>query len=273
MAKASRPTCRAARSPRDERRQARESFAVGSDCVIVATSTLERALEVGDHDRVFQIDAPVPSRRSCSAWGVAGPRRVERHMLFLATRPEYLFRALALDLGSRGDVEPVVPLVVDPAGGEHDLEGLGDRDKEKEIRNNAGPGAPAQVHEIRFDQVASASRQVSYAAMAFHAACRGVCWRDLPHVGRGECHYESRSADVLLRCADPLSQPGDVLGDVIAGFRPGVRPERARPPGHLPPGGELSAHLRASERRPGGGHQWHHPVPAGPRRQRPAAGG
>jgi ATP-dependent helicase Lhr and Lhr-like helicase len=140
---ASRPTCRAARSPRDERRQAQEAFAVGSDCVIVATSTLELGLEVGDHDRVFQIDAPVTVASFLQRMGRSGRRAGSNaNMLFLATRPEYLLRALALDLlGSRGYVEPVVPLAVDPAGGEHDLEGLGRRDKEKEIRNNARPGS------------------------------------------------------------------------------------------------------------------------------------
>ena len=118
------------------------AFAVGGDCVIVATSTLELGLEVGDHGRVFQIDAPVTVTSLLQRMGRRGRRAGSNaNMLFLATRPEYLLRALALDLlGSRGYVEPVVPLAVDPAGGEHDLEGPGRRDKEKEIRNNARPG-------------------------------------------------------------------------------------------------------------------------------------
>ena len=43
------------------------------DCVIVATSTLELGIDVGDLDRVIQIDAPRRSRRSCSAWAARAP--------------------------------------------------------------------------------------------------------------------------------------------------------------------------------------------------------
>jgi ATP-dependent Lhr-like helicase len=42
----------------DERRRAEEAFAAGEDCVIVATSTLELGVDVGDLDRVIQVDAP-----------------------------------------------------------------------------------------------------------------------------------------------------------------------------------------------------------------------
>ena len=42
----------------DERRQAEKAFAEARDCVIVATSTLELGIDVGDLDRVIQIDAP-----------------------------------------------------------------------------------------------------------------------------------------------------------------------------------------------------------------------
>src|SRR5690606_39912293 len=41
-----------------ERKLAEREFAEGSDCVIVATSTLELGIDVGDLDRVIQIDAP-----------------------------------------------------------------------------------------------------------------------------------------------------------------------------------------------------------------------
>jgi ATP-dependent Lhr-like helicase len=41
----------------EERRAAETAFAAGSDCVIVATSTLELGIDVGDLDRVIQIDA------------------------------------------------------------------------------------------------------------------------------------------------------------------------------------------------------------------------
>ena len=42
----------------DTRRQAEQAFAERQNCVIVATSTLELGLDVGDLDRVIQIDAP-----------------------------------------------------------------------------------------------------------------------------------------------------------------------------------------------------------------------
>ncbi|MBF0099246.1 MAG: DEAD/DEAH box helicase [Magnetococcales bacterium] len=42
----------------DERKQAETAFAQGQNCVIVATSTLELGIDVGDLDRVIQIDAP-----------------------------------------------------------------------------------------------------------------------------------------------------------------------------------------------------------------------
>jgi ATP-dependent helicase Lhr and Lhr-like helicase len=42
----------------DERRQAEAAFAAEPDCVIVATSTLELGIDVGELDRVVQIGAP-----------------------------------------------------------------------------------------------------------------------------------------------------------------------------------------------------------------------
>jgi ATP-dependent Lhr-like helicase len=42
----------------DERRRAEQTFAEGRDCVIVSTSTLELGIDVGDLDRVIQVDAP-----------------------------------------------------------------------------------------------------------------------------------------------------------------------------------------------------------------------
>lgn len=42
----------------DERRRAEAAFAEGRDCVIVSTSTLELGIDVGDLDRVVQLDAP-----------------------------------------------------------------------------------------------------------------------------------------------------------------------------------------------------------------------
>src|SRR5690606_19100665 len=42
----------------DERRRSEAAFAEARDCVIVSTSTLELGVDVGDLDRVIQIDAP-----------------------------------------------------------------------------------------------------------------------------------------------------------------------------------------------------------------------
>jgi ATP-dependent Lhr-like helicase len=43
----------------DERRRAEQAFAEGRDCVIVSTSALELGIDVGDLDRVVQINAPL----------------------------------------------------------------------------------------------------------------------------------------------------------------------------------------------------------------------
>jgi ATP-dependent Lhr-like helicase len=96
---------------RDERRQAEEAFAGGNDCVIVATSTLELGIDVGDLDRVIQLGAPATVASFLQRLGRSGRRANSMaSMLFLAVRPEDLLRALGLDLlRSRGFVEPIVP--------------------------------------------------------------------------------------------------------------------------------------------------------------------
>src|SRR5664280_3191805 len=42
----------------EQRRDAESAFREARDCVIVATSTLELGIDVGDLDRVIQLDAP-----------------------------------------------------------------------------------------------------------------------------------------------------------------------------------------------------------------------
>lgn len=42
----------------DERRRAEQAFAEGRDCVIVSTSALELGVDVGDLDRVIQVNSP-----------------------------------------------------------------------------------------------------------------------------------------------------------------------------------------------------------------------
>jgi len=85
------------------------SFAQRQNCVIVATSSLELGLDVGDLDRVIQIDAPATVSSFLQRMGRTGRRAGTRsNCLFLATSDEGLLRAAALvDLWGRGYVEPV----------------------------------------------------------------------------------------------------------------------------------------------------------------------
>ena len=95
----------------DERRRSEDAFAQGTNCIIVATSTLELGLDVGDLDRVVQIDAPATVASFLQRLGRTGRRpRTTRNCLFLATSNDAFLRAsglLRLWLG--GYVEPVVP--------------------------------------------------------------------------------------------------------------------------------------------------------------------
>ncbi|MET9656738.1 DEAD/DEAH box helicase [Streptomyces sp. NPDC006510] len=94
----------------DERRRAEEAFAEARDCVIVSTSTLELGIDVGDLDRVIQLDAPSTVASFLQRIGRTGRRSgTTRNCLFLALTPEGLLSAAALLLQwSRGWVEPVV---------------------------------------------------------------------------------------------------------------------------------------------------------------------
>ncbi len=93
----------------EERRAAEEAFAQKQNCVIVATSSLELGLDVGDLDRVIQIDAPATVSSFLQRMGRTGRRDGTRsNCLFLATSDEGLLRAAALlDLCGGGYVEPV----------------------------------------------------------------------------------------------------------------------------------------------------------------------
>jgi ATP-dependent Lhr-like helicase len=95
----------------DERRQAEAAFAMDPNCVIVATSTLELGLDVGDLDRVIQVGAPTGVASFVQRMGRTGRRiGTTRNCLFLATNDEELLICLALTtLWREGRVEPVVP--------------------------------------------------------------------------------------------------------------------------------------------------------------------
>lgn len=95
----------------DTRHRAESAFAIGRDCVIVSTSTLELGIDVGDLDRVIQLGSPRTVASLLQRLGRTG-RRAEttRNMLFLATQESEFLRASGLLLlWSEGFVEPVVP--------------------------------------------------------------------------------------------------------------------------------------------------------------------
>lgn len=95
----------------DERRRAELAFAEARDCVIVSTSTLELGIDVGDLDRVIQINAPPTVASFLQRLGRTGRRAGStRNCLFLALDQGALLRAAALlELWGRGYVEPVEP--------------------------------------------------------------------------------------------------------------------------------------------------------------------
>jgi ATP-dependent Lhr-like helicase len=96
---------------KDERGRAEQAFASATDCVIVATSVLELGVDVGDLDRVIQIDAPSTVASFLQRMGRTGRRAdTRRNCLFLATHDFGLLQAAALiDLWAAGYVEAVVP--------------------------------------------------------------------------------------------------------------------------------------------------------------------
>jgi ATP-dependent helicase Lhr and Lhr-like helicase len=93
----------------DERRQAEQAFGEARDCVIVATSTLELGIDVGDLDRIIQIDAPSTVASFLQRLGRTGRRPGStRNCLFLATDGLSLLQAGGLiRLWDRGFVEPL----------------------------------------------------------------------------------------------------------------------------------------------------------------------
>jgi len=94
-----------------ERRESEEAFARARDCVIVATSTLELGIDVGDLDRVIQLDAPRTVSSFLQRLGRTGRRPgTVRNCLFLCLEPDTLLVALGLlHRWAPGWVEPVTP--------------------------------------------------------------------------------------------------------------------------------------------------------------------
>src|SRR4029079_4773062 len=95
----------------EQRHQAEEAFAHRDDCVIVATSVLELGIDVGNLDRVVQIDCPNTVSSFLQRMGRTGRRQgALRNCLFLATTDESVLQAAGLiALWSDGYVEPIEP--------------------------------------------------------------------------------------------------------------------------------------------------------------------
>lgn len=95
----------------EERRSAEKAFAESRNCVIVSTSTLELGIDVGDLDRVIQIDAPNSVASFLQRLGRTGRRPdTFRNCLFLATSEKALLKAAGLlELWAQGFVEPIEP--------------------------------------------------------------------------------------------------------------------------------------------------------------------
>ncbi len=95
----------------EQRQAAEEAFASRDDGVIVATSVLELGIDVGDLDRVIQIDAPPTVSSFLQRMGRTGRRPgTSRNCLFLATRDDALIQAAGLiDLWAEGYIEPIIP--------------------------------------------------------------------------------------------------------------------------------------------------------------------
>jgi ATP-dependent Lhr-like helicase len=80
-----------------ERKLAETAFAEEKDCVIVATSTLELGIDVGDLDHVIQIDAPATVSSFLQRMGRTGRRSgSKRNCLFLCTHDDALMFAVGI---------------------------------------------------------------------------------------------------------------------------------------------------------------------------------
>jgi ATP-dependent Lhr-like helicase len=95
----------------EERRRSEQAFAEAQNTVIVATSTLELGIDIGDLDRVIQVDAPRTVASFLQRLGRTGRRPgTRRNTLFLATSSDaFLEAAGLLLLWKRGFVEPITP--------------------------------------------------------------------------------------------------------------------------------------------------------------------
>lgn len=93
---------------KEERELTERQFSEGGAGVIVATSALELGIDIGDLDRVIQIDAPWSVASFLQRMGRTGRRAgTVANCLFLCLGDEALLRACAIvDAWLRGEVEP-----------------------------------------------------------------------------------------------------------------------------------------------------------------------
>ena len=94
----------------DERALTERQFAEGTEGVIVATSALELGIDIGDLDRVIQIDAPWSVASFLQRMGRTGRRAGTRpNQLFLTITDSGLLRAASIvDAWLADEVEPAV---------------------------------------------------------------------------------------------------------------------------------------------------------------------
>lgn len=94
-----------------ERHRSEAAFAESTDTVIVATSTLELGIDVGDLDRVIQVDAPAKVSSFLQRLGRTGRRGGNvRNCLFLCLDEDSLLHAAGLlRCWAAGWVEPITP--------------------------------------------------------------------------------------------------------------------------------------------------------------------
>lgn len=96
----------------DERRRAEDAFANDRDCIIVATSTLELGIDVGDLDRVIQIGTPGTVSSFLQRLGRTGRRAgsLRNCLLITIDDEDGLIHTLGLlQAWSQGFVEQVTP--------------------------------------------------------------------------------------------------------------------------------------------------------------------
>jgi ATP-dependent Lhr-like helicase len=96
---------------RADRALAEERFTHGSNTALVATSTMELGIDVGDLDQVLQVDAPSSVASFLQRMGRTGRRAGTRsNCTFFCQTPESLLQAVALlRLAASGWVEDVAP--------------------------------------------------------------------------------------------------------------------------------------------------------------------